>query len=143
MSASAALRRTSSRKADAVSELGEPGRLARLIADRRNKFVIPVVWLVMAFVGGFFAFGYEGGLTKAQEDDVSAWLPAEAESTRAIEGQEKFFSPNEIPTTAIFERSGGTITAADREAVQELAAAFGTLDHVVTAAPPTQLSDDG
>jgi RND superfamily putative drug exporter len=142
MSAGAALRRTSSRKAEAVSELGEPGRLARLIAHRRNKYIVPAIWLVMAFIGGFFAFGYEGGLTKAQENDVSAWLPGDAESTRAIEGQEKFFSPNEIPTTVVFERSNGTITLADKDAVHEMAAAFGKLDHVVTTAPSTQLSHD-
>jgi RND superfamily putative drug exporter len=116
--------------------------LARLIAHRRNKFIIPVIWLVAVFIGGFFAFGYDGGLTKAQENDVSAWLPGDAESTKAIDDQEKFFSPNEIPTTVVYERSDGTITQADRDAVHAMAAAFGKLDHVVTAAPSTDQSHD-
>ena len=125
-----------------MSELGEPGRLARLVAHRRNKFVIPLIWLVILIPSAYIAWGYDGGLTKAQENDISAWLPGDAESTRAIEQQEKFFSPNEIPTTVVFERSGG-ITEADKDAVREIAGQISDIDNVVAQGRiGTQLSQD-
>jgi len=120
-----------------VSELGEPGKLARLVANPRNKWIIIVFWVALFAACGMPA----GSLSKAQENDVSAWLPGDAESTKAIDQQEKFFSPDEIPIVGVFERTDGEITQADREAVRALAAGFADVDHV-TNTPSTDLSDD-
>ena len=68
-----------------MTELGEPGRLARLVAHPRKKFIVPIIWAVLLVPSVLVAFVIDGGLTKAQENDVSAWLPADAESTKAIE----------------------------------------------------------
>jgi len=125
----------------AVTELGEPGRLARLVAHKRNKFIVPFIWVALFIPSGYFAFAYDGGLTKAQENDISAWLPGDAESTRAIDHQEKFFSPNEIPTVVVFEREGG-ITEEDQTAVREVADQVPDIDHVVADGLGTELSDD-
>jgi RND superfamily putative drug exporter len=123
-----------------VTELGEPGRLARLVSDRRNKVLVLVIWAVLLVPSALVAFVIDGGLSKAQENDVSAWLPADAESTRAIDDQEKFFSPNEIPTVVIFERSGG-LTADDQVAVEDIADRVPDLDHVVDRVE-VELSED-
>jgi RND superfamily putative drug exporter len=120
-----------------MGELGGPGRLARLVTDRRNKWLIVGFWLLAFAVCGMPA----GSLSKAQENDVAAWLPGDAESTRAIDRQEKFFSPDEVPLQVVYERTDGPITDADKKAVRAHAAVFGELDHV-TNTPGTELSDD-
>ncbi len=125
-----------------MSELGDPGKLAQLVANKRSKFVIPLIWLFLFVPSMYVAFVHDGGLTKAQENDISAWLPEDAEATKAIEAQEKFFSPNEIPTVVVFEREGG-ITEADKEAVREVAAQIPDIEHVLGADRlSTDLSDD-
>ena len=95
-----------------MSELGEPGKLARLVANPRNKWFMIVFWVALFAACGMPA----GSLSKAQENDVSAWLPGDAESTRAIEQQEKFVSPDQIPIVAVYARGGSEITEADKEA---------------------------
>ncbi len=120
-----------------MSEMGDPGKLARLVTHPRNKWFIIAVWVVLFLACGSAA----GSLSKAQENDVSAWLPSDAESPRAIDAQEKFFSPDEIPLVVVYERDGA-VTDADTAAVKAQGTAFGNIEHVTGVVGP-QPSEDG
>jgi len=131
-----------------MSELGNPGPLARIVAHPRAKWIIVAVWVAL-FVGcGTFA----GQLSKVQENDIAAWLPGDAESTKAIDATGKFFPPDQAPTVVVFERSSG-ITDADTQAIRATIDGFENFEHVNGVEPITdpatgaladyQLSSDG
>ena len=46
-------------------------------------------------------------LADVQNNEASSWLPASAESTRALEKLGPFQDPNAIPTIVVYERDGG------------------------------------
>jgi RND superfamily putative drug exporter len=97
---------------------------ASRVSSPRLKWVILVVWLALAAAAGPLA----GGLTDEQENDIAAWLPGEAESTRALTEQTALGSdPDLIPAVVVYERAGG-LTADDEAAVAEDAQSFGRLD---------------
>jgi putative drug exporter of the RND superfamily len=99
---------------------------ASRVSNRRLKWVILVFWLVMAAAAGPLA----GGLTDEQDNEISSWLPGDAESTLAIEQQAELGSdPDIIPAVIVYERSGG-VTDADLAAVQEDATELGRLDEL-------------
>ena len=72
--------------------------------------LIAVVFLVL--VGGGLG-SLSGKLSSVQENSNAAFLPAKAESTRALAVQEQFTAKNVIPTVVFYERDGA-VTAADR-----------------------------
>jgi putative drug exporter of the RND superfamily len=96
--------------------------VAGLLTGRRIKYVIIVFWLVVAAVAGPLA----GKLTGVEKNDAKSWLPGSAESTKALDVQSAFASPNTIPAVVIYERSSG-LTAADRAKIAADAQAFGQL----------------
>ncbi|SDE52512.1 putative drug exporter of the RND superfamily [Blastococcus fimeti] len=112
---------------------------ASRVSHRRFKWVILVFWLVLAAASGPLA----GGLTDEQDNEVSSWLPGDAESTRAIELQAELGSdPDVIQAVVVYERADG-LTDADLAAVDDDAAAFGrleALDGEITGPIP---SEDG
>ncbi|MGE5288684.1 MAG: MMPL family transporter [Micromonosporaceae bacterium] len=73
------------------------------------KYVVVVFWLAVIAVGGAMA----GKLQSAEKNDASAWLPAKAESTQALNLQGKFMSRNIFPAVVVYERPSG-LTGADR-----------------------------
>ena len=96
---------------------------ASRVSHPRLKWVILVFWLVVAALSAPLA----GGLTDEQENDIAAWLPADAESTRALELQTELGAdPDLIPAVVVYERTGG-LTAADTAAIDEDVQAFGEL----------------
>jgi putative drug exporter of the RND superfamily len=99
--------------------------VAGLITGRRIKYVIIVFWLVVAAVAGPLA----GKLTGVEKNDAKSWLPGSAESTKALDLQTQFASPNTIPAVVIYERSAG-LTAADRAKIASDAQAFGQLSEL-------------
>src|SRR5262245_26854243 len=131
-----------------MSELGNPGRLARLVTHRSAKWVIVAVWMALFLGCGAFA----GQLSKVQENDVAAWLPGDAESTKALDATGSFFPPDQAPTVVVYERSTG-ITEADTQAIQASIDGFKNLEHVNGVEPAAdprtgtpvdyQLSADG
>jgi RND superfamily putative drug exporter len=97
---------------------------ASRVSHRRLKWVILVFWLVLAAASGPLA----GGLTDEQDNEVSSWLPGDAESTLALERQAELGSdPDVIPAVVVYERAEG-LTPADLAAIEDDAAAFGRID---------------
>jgi putative drug exporter of the RND superfamily len=85
------------------------GSAARLLTGRRTKFLVLVFWLVLVGIAGPLA----GKLTGAQKNDSASWLPGSAESTKVLDIQQSFQSPNALPAVITYDRPSG-LTAADR-----------------------------
>jgi len=82
---------------------------ASLVTGRRTKFLVLVFWLIVVGLAGPLA----GKLTGAQKNDTASWLPGSAESTKVLEIQQSFQSPNALPAVLVYDRPGG-LTAEDR-----------------------------
>ena len=98
---------------------------ASLLTGRRTKFLVLVFWLLVVGLAGPLA----GKLTGAQENDTAAWLPGSAESTKVLEIQQSFQSPDALPAVVVYERAGG-LTAADRAKAAADAGQFVTFEGV-------------
>ncbi|SFF82642.1 MMPL family transporter [Blastococcus tunisiensis] len=97
---------------------------ASRVSHPRLKWVVLVLWLVLAALAAPLA----AGLTDQQENEISSWLPGDAESTLALEQQVALGSdPDVVPAVVVYERADG-LTAADLDAVAQDAAAFSRMD---------------
>jgi RND superfamily putative drug exporter len=88
--------------------------------------------MVLAFWIGVFAVAgpMAGKLNSAQQNDSSAWLPHNAESTQVVELSKRFV-PNDIfPALVVYERPDGAITPADRAKVAADAKRFAGVKDV-------------
>jgi RND superfamily putative drug exporter len=112
---------------------------ASRVSHRRFKWLILVFWLVLAAAAAPLA----GGLTAEQDNEISSWLPGDAESTLALERQIELGSdPDVITAVVVYERTGG-LTPADVAAVQQDAQAFGQLDALDGAVVGPIPAEDG
>ncbi len=112
-----------------------PTSVANLVTRRRIKYLIIVFWLVVVALAGPLA----GKLAGVEKNEAKSWLPGSAESTKVLEIQSSFASPNTIPTVLVYERSSG-LTEADRAKVARDAQEFGRiaeLDGRVTGPLPS------
>lgn len=111
---------------------GRGGR-ATLIA-----VVVVLAWLVIGGVAG----PYAGRLSEVATNDNAAFLPTDAEATRAQDLAGEFVDRQTIPALVVYERPSG-ITDADRQRVSADAARFAQVPGVVTPLPPPIPSEDG
>ena len=84
-------------------------RIAEIPAGSWTKWLVVGFWVVVLVV----AFPLSAKLMGAEKNDAKAWLPANAESTKVLDLQAHFQSPNIFPAVVVYERSSG-LTAADR-----------------------------
>jgi RND superfamily putative drug exporter len=75
--------------------------------------VVLLFWIVVFAVAGPLA----GKLNSAQENDSSAWLPSNAESTQVVELAERFTPSDVFPALVVYERPDGAVTPADQAKV--------------------------
>ncbi len=96
-----------------VADLGEPMSRVKAIASlpsgRRAKWFILAFWLIVVALAAPLA----GKLMGVEKNDASSWLPAKAESTKVLNLQSRFISPNVFPAVVLYDRASG-VTAADR-----------------------------
>ena len=78
-------------------------------SGRRTKWAVLVFWLIVVAVIGPLA----GNLTGAEKNDASAWLPPAAESTKVLDVQSRFQSPNIFAAVLVYDRPSG-LTSADK-----------------------------
>ena len=97
--------------------------VADAVCGRVTKWLVLLFWIAATVVLGSFA----ARLPDVVNDELSSWLPGDAESTRAIDAQRAFMSPNTIPAVVVYEREGGITEADMREAAAD-AATFGQLE---------------
>ncbi len=110
-----------------------------------GKLTGPVTkWIVLGFwliaLAGLGSFGSK--LAEVQNNEASSWLPASAESTRALEKLTPFQDPNVIPTVVVYERESG-LTEDDLAAAQADVAEFQAMDGVEGEVVGPIPSDDG
>jgi RND superfamily putative drug exporter len=90
------------------------------VTHHRVKYLVILFWVAVVAVAGPLA----GKLTGAEKNDTKSWLPVSAESTKVLDLQSSFTSPNAIPAVVVYERASG-LTAADRAKTAADAEAFG------------------
>jgi putative drug exporter of the RND superfamily len=111
-----AARRTVAGGEDAPNLKGRMGavrRLAGIPGGRRTKWLVLVFWVAVFAVAGPLA----GKLNSAQQNDASAWLPHNAESTQVVELAKRFAPSDVFPALVVYERPNGAITPADQAKV--------------------------
>jgi RND superfamily putative drug exporter len=108
-----AARRTAAGGDDAPNleaSMGVTRRLAALPCGRWTKWLVLVFWVAVFAVAGPLA----GKLNSAQQNDASAWLPHNAESTQVVELAKQFTPSDIFPALVVYERPDGPITRADQ-----------------------------
>src|ERR1700728_4112417 len=95
-------------------------------SGRRAKWAVVVFWLIIVAVAGPLS----GKLTGAEKNDSSAWLPAKAESTKVLDLQSRFQSPNIFTAVVVYDRPSG-LTSADRAKAVTAAKRFAQVTGVV------------
>ena len=106
--------------------MSKASAIIRLPAGRRTKWAVLVFWLIVVAVIGPLA----GKLTSAEKNDASAWLPAAAESTKVLDIQSRFQSPNIYAAVVVYDRSSG-LTGADKAKAAADARRFAGVHGVV------------
>ena len=84
-------------------------RIAEIPAGSWTKWVVVAVWAIVLVV----TFPLSTKLTGAEKNDAKSWLPGNAESTKVVDVQSRFQSPNIDAAVVVYERAGG-LTATDR-----------------------------
>ena len=98
-------------------------RLASAVTGPRGRWVTIAVWVLLG-LAGLFARGHIGDVTAAGQ---SSFLPADAQSTRAVEAlQHDFKGGDDVPVLIVFDRKGG-LTRADLNAIGRLGEGLGEL----------------
>src|SRR4029453_18724360 len=88
-------------------------RIAGLPCGRWSKWGVLVFWIAVFAVAGPLA----GKLNSAQQNDASAWLPHNAESTQVVELAKRFSPSDVFPALVVYERPDGPVTPADQAKV--------------------------
>ncbi|HTV10799.1 MAG TPA: MMPL family transporter [Acidimicrobiales bacterium] len=91
----------------------------RALAGRRSKYAVIALWLVMLAAAG----GFAGKLSGAEKNDASSFLPGSAESTKVLNAEDAFRSPNTIVAVVVLTRAP-QLTNADRARIVSYTAAF-------------------
>src|SRR5499425_1610889 len=113
-------------------------KLAEIPAGSWTKWVVVSFWLAALII----TFPLFTKLMGAEKNDASAWLPPNAESTKVLNVQARFQSPNIFPGVVVYYRASG-ITAADRAKAAADARKFAAIHGVVpgTVAGPVSSAD--
>jgi RND superfamily putative drug exporter len=83
-------------------------QIAGKLTGRVTKWLVLGFWVLLVMVAGPLA----GKLTDVQDNQASSWLPASAESTKALEKLAPFQNQNDIPTVLVYHKASG-LTKAD------------------------------
>jgi putative drug exporter of the RND superfamily len=101
-------------------------KLAEIPAGSWTKWVVVGLWVVVLVI----ALPLSSKLMGAEKNDASAWLPASAESTKVLNAQARFQSPNVYTGVVVYQRASG-LTAADRAKAAADARQFAAIPGVV------------
>src|SRR5262245_57670920 len=113
-------------------------QIAGKLTSPVTKWIVLVAWIVVFGVAGMFA----SKLTDVQDNEASSWLPASAESTKALDKLAPFQDENDLPTTVVFHRDSG-LTQDDLTAIQGKVAEIQDMEGVTGKVVGPVVSDDG
>ena len=111
-------------------------RIAALPSGRRTKWAVLAFWLIVIVLTGSLA----GKLMGAEKNDASAYLPASAESTQALNLQDHFTAKNLNPAVVVYLRPSG-LTQADLAKAARDARTFAALPHAGQVIGPVPAKD--
>jgi RND superfamily putative drug exporter len=106
-------------------------QIAGKLTSPVTKWIVLAVWIITFVAAGVFA----QKLTDVQNNEASSWLPASAESTKALEKLAAFQDQNDIPTVVVYERDSG-LTAADLSAIADQVVQMQNLEGARVATAP-------
>jgi RND superfamily putative drug exporter len=113
-------------------------QIAGRLTGRVSKWIVALVAVLI-----FFPMAALGAkLTDVQDNEASSWLPASAESTKALEKLAPFQDSNDIPTIVVYHRDGG-LTPDDLAAIKGQLTDISAMDGVVGKAQGPIVSEDG
>ncbi|GAB3492929.1 MMPL family transporter [Flexivirga lutea] len=98
-------------------------------SERRRRWVLPALLVLVWLVVGAVAGPYSGKLSTVATNDPAAFLPASAEATQVTKLAKGFEGQEVNPALVVYQRDGG-VSAADRSAVQRRARSVQSLDGV-------------
>ena len=101
-------------------------RIAEIPAGSWTKWVVVGFWVVVLVL----ALPLSSKLTGAEKNDTKYWLPGNAESTKVLDVQSRFQSPNVYTGVVVYVRPSG-LTAADRAKAAADARSFATVPGAV------------
>jgi RND superfamily putative drug exporter len=101
-------------------------KLAEIPAGSWTKWVVLGFWVLVLVI----ALPLSSKLMGAEKNDASAWLPASAESTKVLNAQARFQSPNVYTGVVVYQRASG-LTPADRAKAAADARQFAGIQGVV------------
>src|SRR5262245_3802679 len=107
-------------------------RAAEIPSGSWTKWLVLGFWVVVLVI----AAPLSSKLTGAEKNDAKAWLPANAESTKVLDVQSRFQSPNIFPAVVVYQRASG-LTTADRDEAAADARAFANLGDGIRVGPVT------
>ncbi len=111
-----------------------------LPAGKRAKWAVLALWLVVIAALAPYASKFES----VQETDDTSFLPADAQSTRAVELGRAFSREDQVPAIIVYRRESGLKEADRRQAQADQQAILAKkLPGVVPAPIPPQPSQDG
>ncbi|MFI5794037.1 MMPL family transporter [Streptomyces sp. NPDC051677] len=113
-------------------------KMASLPSGRVTKWVVLALWAALLVPAVLLA----GRLGDVEENDNSAWLPGDAESTAVVERAERFRPDDTVPAIVIYDRPGG-VTPADLSKARADAEAFKGVANVVGQPQGPVTSQDG
>ncbi len=88
--------------------MSRASRIASIPCGHWTKWLVVAFWVLVVALAGPLA----GKLNGAEKNDAKSWLPANAESTKVLDLQARFQSPNIFPAVVVYGRANG-VTAAD------------------------------
>jgi len=106
-------------------------QIAGKLTGRVTKWLVLAFWIIVLMAAAPLA----GKLTDAQDNQTSSWLPASAESTKALDRLAPFQDENDIPTVLVYEKSDG-FTKADLTTIGQQLDQIQGLDGAVPAKAP-------
>jgi putative drug exporter of the RND superfamily len=112
-------------KRDRGNDQAAMRRIAGLPCGRWTKWVVLAFWIAVVAAAGPLA----GKLNGAQENDASAWLPKNAESTQVVDLAKRFTPSGTFPALVVYERAG-TVTGADQAKAAADSQRFAGVSHV-------------
>src|SRR5215472_11990498 len=101
-------------------------KLAEIPAGSWTKWVVLGFWVIVLVI----TLPLSSKLMGAEKNDASAWLPASAESTKVLNAQARFQSPNIWTGVVVYQRASG-LTPADRAKAAADARQFAGIEGVV------------
>ena len=111
-------------------------------AQRRARWLVPLVLLLVWLGVGGTLGPYAGKLGEVATNDQAAFLPRSAESTRVLEARAAFDQSETVPAIVVWTADGARFTEARQAQATRAIAALAGKPGVVGRPSPALLSDD-